>query len=211
MKRILLLTIMVFVSAIANAKGAEYKITIQNLTKGQPITPAVAVAHKPGFKIFSLGEKVSDGLAAQAKDGMTDLLVTELNSQKRVSSLATGDGVVLPGQTTSLTLTADSKSLLSLTAMLARTNDALVAGRNFRLPRRKGVSVSYALRVYDAGAEANTESCEHIPAPPCGNPGQGPAGEGFLHSHPGVYGIQDLEVLRDSFGRIAAKVTITKM
>ena len=212
MKRIIL-SIVVAIGALAtHAKPATYEIKIQNITKGQPITPTLAVAHARGFKIFELGQPASPGLAAQAQDGATDLIIDELKNNQRVGSYATSSGVVLPGQTDSFMLNASPRSLVSVSAMVARTNDALVAGRNLRLPRKSGASVNYYLSVYDAGAEANTESCDHIPAPPCNNPGQEPelAAEGFVHSHPGVFGINNLQVLRDTFGKFAAKVTITK-
>ena len=212
MTKMILSTMILLASSLAMAgnKTADYQISVQNLTKGQPITPAVVVAHNAGFKLFKLGEEASEGLQAQAKDGMTDMLVAEINANSNVSAVATGSGVTLPGQKSVLNIKASPKSFLSISTMLARTNDAIAAGRFLRLPVRQGTSVAYLLSVYDAGAENNTESCEHIPAPPCGNPGQGPEGEGFVHAHPGVYGMGDLEILRDTFGTSVVKVVITR-
>jgi len=47
---------------------------------------------------------------------------------------------------------------------------------------------------YDAGSEANTESCEHIPGPPCMNPEMRvtDGAEGFVYIHPGISGEGDL-------------------
>ena len=155
---------------------------------------------------------MSEGLAAQTKDGVTDILTGELNRNKKVAFVTTSKGILLPGEKTEFDIKADPRLRLSLSAMLARTNDALIAGRNLRLPRKKGSSVTVLLTIYDAGAEINTESCDHIPAPPCNSPNVSPdkPGEGFAHLHPGVFGVDDLEVLRDTFGREGAQVTITR-
>ncbi len=50
-------------------------------------------------------------------------------------------------------------------------------------------------RVYDAGTEANTESCAHIPGPPCGNAGVRvtDGAEGVVSHHEGILGIGDLD------------------
>jgi hypothetical protein len=51
------------------------------------------------------------------------------------------------------------------------------------------------VRVYDAGTEANTESCAHIPGPPCGNKfvRVTEGAEGVVAPHQGVLGIGDLD------------------
>lgn len=50
-------------------------------------------------------------------------------------------------------------------------------------------------RVYDAGSEANTESCAHVPGPPCGGAGgRAPDGaEGHVALHGGILGVGDLD------------------
>ena len=50
--------------------------------------------------------------------------------------------------------------------MMVTTNDTLYSARD--RVRREG---SFYGNGYDAGSEANTLSCAHIPGPPCGNPG----------------------------------------
>ncbi|MDX1764306.1 MAG: hypothetical protein R3231_08300, partial [bacterium] len=47
---------------------------------------------------------------------------------------------------------------------------------------------------YDAGSEANTESCDYIPGPPCGSHVHDDANdpEGYIHVHAGIHGIGDL-------------------
>ena len=40
-----------------------YKITITNLTHGQPLAPVMAATHKPGISFFEVGQPPSDELA----------------------------------------------------------------------------------------------------------------------------------------------------
>lgn len=45
------------------------------------------------------------------------------------------------------------------------------------------------LTAYDAGSEANSESCAYIPGPPCMNPVHDDSdSEGYVHVHAGVHG-----------------------
>lgn len=216
MKVVLLITaILLSYSKVTLAKSqrsSNYRVTIQNLTKGQPITPSVIAIHRYGFSMLSIGEQASPGLQKQAKDGATDILIQELEANDYVKDVVQTEGVVLPGQSASVEIQANRRHKISLTSMLARTNDAIAAAKNLTLPRHRGHKSVYLLKVYDAGAETNTESCSHIPAPPCNNPFSGPDnGEGFVHDHPGIQGIGDLDALRDSFGNVVVKVTIEKI
>ncbi len=189
----------------------QYKITMTNVTKGQPLTPAVVAVHGASFKMFKLGEEASEGLKLLAEDGVTADLVNEMANHPAVQATATGSGVILPGQSTEILVNSAKPGYISIATMLARTNDAFAAGRFLRAPSKKGHKVAYHLAVYDSGSEINSESCADIPAPPCDSHNVGPEGEGFVHSHPGVYGIADLQILRDTFGKAAAKVVIEKL
>lgn len=195
------------------AAATQFEITVQNLTKGQPITPPVVVAHSPKIQLFKVGEEASQGLKELAQDGVTSTLQGELSGSPLVKGIALGSGVILPGQKETLTLKTSSKHVvLSFVSMLARTNDAIVAAQNLPLKLRKGGSYSYLGNVYDAGAEQNTESCSTIPAPPCNSPGVGTdGGEGFVRPHEGIQGIGDLDLARDAFASKAAKITIKRV
>ncbi|NCN42448.1 hypothetical protein GW916_14520 [bacterium] len=190
----------------------KFSLTVVNLTKGQPITPSLISVHKSGFEIYRLGEVASVGLQIQAKDGATDLLESELSKFPKVLSILKTEGVVLPGQKTTIEFSAESKSKLSMTAMLARTNDGFVGLKNLSLPAKKGQKLEFLANVYDAGAEENTELCSHIPAPPCNSHfAETDTNEGIVTLHPGIQNIGDLNALRDAFGSIGAKVIIEKL
>lgn len=195
------------------ASATQFEITVQNLTKGQPITPPVVVAHSPSLQLFSAGQEASQGLKELAQDGVTATLESELSGSNAVKGLGIGSGVILPGQKAVISLkTTSKKAVLSLVGMLARTNDAIVAAKNLPLKLRKGASYSVLANVYDAGAEQNVETCATIPAPPCNNPGVGTdGGEGFVRPHEGVTGIADLDPARDAFAAQSAKITIKRV
>lgn len=196
----------------SSAFAGEYEVTIKNLTTGQPLTPPVVVVHTPQIKIAELGQKAGEGLAELATDGKTEKLSKELNYRKGVVRHKVGAGVILPGEEQTITIEANNPNFkLSILSMLARTNDALAIVSNASLKLRQKYSKNYFATVYDAGVELNSESCEHIPAPPCGNPEKGITEESFIRPHAGIQNIGGLDALRDSFGNIVAKITIKKI
>ena len=215
MKKIILI---VAVMALGTSAFAEHhkkviEVTITNLTKGQPMTPPVLAIHASGFKLAQLGKPVSSGLGALAQDGVTAGLVDELRTNNKVAHIKVGSGVILPGKSAKFTFSVENLNYrLSAVSMLARTNDAVMLGSSLPLKIKKGYAYSYLAKVYDAGVEDNTESCDHIPAPPC-NSANVPAGsgEGFIHPHPGVQGIADLLPLRDVFASSVAKIQVQRI
>lgn len=186
----------------------RYRVTVYNLTKGQPLTPSVVVAHNRNFKAYHLGGQASDGLADLAQDGATAALKEEFDAKRSVYATAVGDGVFMPGtkQSVVIRVPANKSPAFTVFSMLARTNDAFIAATG-----NAGQQKVFA-RVYDAGVEHNTEKCAHIPAPPCGNHDVGTdGGEGFVRFHEGLHLQGNLSGLRDTFANIAAKVKIERL
>lgn len=189
-----------------------YKVEVVNLTKGQLMTPPVAVVHHPNFSLFKLGEAASAGLQELAKDGETDPLGAELDANNLVLNHTVGSGVIDPGATQELTFPALPWAHVSLASMLATTNDAFVGLRGLPLDMPVHTKKEMLLYVYDAGAETNNESCAYIPGPPCNNPDQDTAeNEGFVHLHPGLTFVGDLDPIEHAFASIAAKVVVTRV
>ncbi len=203
-------------SALAD-HGPRYEVTITNLTHGQPLTPAVIVAHSSATTLFEAGAPASDGLAALAEDGVTITLVEELEVNPEVTDFVVAahpvTGVILPGASVTVELaTHGGGRRLSAVSMLPITNDAFAAVRDVPLPRG-----SHVLRVhgdaYDSGTEANNEDCAFIPGPPCEMPGvRDTAGaEGFVHIHPGIQGIGDLDPTALNWHNPVIELTIRKV
>jgi hypothetical protein len=82
----------------------------------------------------------------------------------------------------------------SLAAMLSLTNDGFVAAQAVPLPA-VGETVRVDLRAYDAGSEANTESCEHVPCEVHGRRMTSGA-EGIVREHRGSRGDRDIPLSR---------------
>jgi hypothetical protein len=106
---------------------------------------------------------------------------------------------------------AGEGAVLTLITMLVTTNDAIVVWSAYAhdgmmamdatapmsdgMMAKQGVKHDGVVRVYDAGTEANTELCAHIPGPPCGNKGVRAVdgAEGAVGPHGGILGVGDLD------------------
>ncbi len=169
-------------------------IRITNITPTQILGPPVVVSHAVNTRIFRVGDPASPELAAVAEDADSAGLVAALAADPRVLDIATGAGPILPGQSMEFEVrTSSAYPRLSAVGMLVTTNDAFFGVDGFALHGgfwRKGISAP----AFDAGSEANNESCDFIPGPPCGNPfvRDTDDAEGFVHVHPGIFGIADL-------------------
>jgi hypothetical protein len=198
------------------ASGYGVVVTITNLTKGQIISPPVAVIHRPDFRLFEPGQPASDELAALAEDGMTGPLTDLLEASSEVISYGVAGDGIMPGQSAEILVDASrSWSELSLAGMLVSSNDAFVGLSGERLPSylRSGrfTHTLYA-GAYDAGSEANTESCDHIPGPPCGSPGNRvtEGAEGYVYVHSGIHGTGGLDPAMWDWNNPVAMITIER-
>lgn len=193
------------------SSSQTFEVKLTNLTKGQPITPAVLAVHKKSFKLFQLGSPASQGILEIAEDAKTETLLNELSGNQSVlKSKVVTDAPLLPGQSATFKVTIPRKAKVSLTAMLAKTNDAIVALKGVSPKIRVGKKKSYRLAVYDAGTEANNELSAYIPA--FGNVGvRTQDSEGFVHPHSGIFGNGDLTNNDDFSPSFAAKITFKRI
>ncbi len=214
MKKLLILAMSamtLFSVNLSTAYAEPYQVSITNLTRGQIFSPVFAMTHNRQQSLFTSGEAASPELAALAQDANTDALTDLLSNSAHVHQISQGTGVIQPGQTASLIINSHHRArFISLASMLVSTNDAFIALNKFKLPRR---SVSIMIPAYDAGAEANDESCAYIPGPPCGNANSASAeeGEGFVHIHSGIHGGGDLNVAQHDWRNPVAKISIRRI
>ncbi|MCL1056629.1 spondin domain-containing protein [Shewanella gelidimarina] len=170
----------------------DYSVMITNLTANQPMSPVAVVAQESGSRLWSTGMAASVALETLAESGDSSGLTGETG----VNELFSGDGVLVPGATQSITMSLEQSSVadLSIVTMLVNTNDAFAGTTGFNLSTL-AVDDATTLRViaYDAGTEANSEEKGTIPGPADG-------GEGFnavrddndkVHGHPGVISADD--------------------
>jgi hypothetical protein len=169
-----------------------FHVTVTNLTANHIVTPPAVVAHQHGYKGFSIGMPSSAGLALLAETGNPGPFLEAATGDSAVSATAAGAGGIHPGESLTVEIIAPKKSMFSVFAMLATTNDAFAAATNIKAPKKNRHAHAMS-HTYDAGSEENNESCDYIPGPPCNNGINGNMeGEGFVTMHNGVHGTGDL-------------------
>lgn len=148
------------------AAAAEYDVTVYNLSN-QIFSPPVVVTHNSSVSVFEPGEAPSDELAALAEDADAEGLIALLGTIAGVRDVGVGGGVILPGQAMTVRVEAGgNRRVFTVLGMLVTTNDTFYSAGGSVLQSR-----TFYGDAWDAGSEANTLDCAHIPGPPCGNPG----------------------------------------
>jgi hypothetical protein len=201
-------------SALAGEpRGADYEVTITNVTRGQTFTPFLIVSHRSHPNpIFTPGEMASDELAALAEGGDTTPLDAVLSANPKVNDTAGSGGLLEPGHSVTVTIRArPGRDHISLAAMLIPTNDGFTAAQDVALPRGRHTKTLY-MPAYDAGSEPNDELCVSIPGPVCGGAGSSPGvgGEDYVHIHAGIHGIGDLIPAERDWHNPVARVMIKR-
>jgi hypothetical protein len=212
MTTILALAATILVNGADSAYADQlYHITITNVTRGQVITPPVVISHNKDFSLFTPGQPASDQLTVLAEDGVTDSLVNLLSTDPNVYDYAVSGAGLMPGESVTLDLwVKDGFRKLSAAGMLASSNDAFFAIDGIHIfPKVKNRMES--ANAYDAGTEANNESCDYIPGPPCDSHfvRATEGAEGFVSVHSGIFGIGDLEPSQFDWNNPVAEVMIT--
>lgn len=198
-----------------SAKSYTYKITVENLTTTQPLSPPVFAVHKGKGKVWQRGKIASHGVAGVAEDANGGVLVDALNKLRSVKSADLGaDAPIGPGATASFEVTTKGRyNRLSIVSMLVNTNDAFTGVNSYRLNRAKKSMRMIQKGAYDAGSEVNNQLKTHIPGPCCGNAFvREPEGD-VIRKHAGIQdGVGDLTVA--DYGWTAgavAKITVERV
>jgi hypothetical protein len=218
-------------ASAAAPESVTYRVTLENLTAGQPFSPPVAATHQKAIRMFEVGRRASDELAAIAQDGNQIPMFTLFHESRKVTQVVdvgrplTPKGKTVGAFTDSATfeIRAAAGDKLSLATMLICTNDGFLGLDAVNLP--KTGSAVFLLRSYDAGRENNTEASRDIvdpcsalgPATLTGDPNGNiddavatvPAGAN--RHHPGITGIGDLSVALHGWTDPVARVTITRL
>jgi hypothetical protein len=197
-----------------SARPSAFRVTITNLTGGQPLTPPVVALHNAGFDVFTVGQRASFEVKEIAENGNSAPLLGVLGSSNRVGDFAEGaTGPLVPPGTPGDAMFDQSVEIefspspgarfLSVISMLICTNDGFSGADSLQLPRAVGQTVTHMANAYDAGTEANTEDLRDM-VPPCqdligvtGGPGTGQsdpalAQNSVIQHHPGITGRRDL-------------------
>lgn len=204
---------LLFSSAVLAERGANYEVTITNLTRAQAFTPILVASHREGVKLFELGSAVSDELSALAEDGNAVPLTNLLDANSDVVDTANSGGLLMPGASVTVTVSAKQGAKeISLASMLIPTNDSFIALNGVKAPKRNKTTVYYSPG-YDAGSEPNDENCANIPGPVCGGTGGSPGvgGEDYVHISSGIHGIGSLAAETYDWHNPTAKIVIQRV
>ncbi len=190
-----------------------YEVTLTNLTAHQVIAAPLVATHDGGVRMFVPGGVAGSELQALAEDGDHGPLQAVLLADPGVLDVVAFPADLPPGDSATVVVTMDpGHARLSLAGMLVTTNDAFVGADSLTAPLRTREEV-FLLPAYDAGTEANSESCTFIPGPPCGNGGvHDPApAEGFVHVSSGIHGQGDLAAEVYDWGAFAARMEVRRL
>ncbi|ELZ78315.1 hypothetical protein C455_11548 [Haloferax larsenii JCM 13917] len=206
-------------SSNGNGNGGQsartYRVTVANLTRGQPFTPPAVVAHKASIELFAVGDPASDEIREVAENGNLEPLGELAESATDVRGVAIGATPLVPTELSASEMFPDSTTLeletdasgafLSFVSMLIGTNDGFTGLDTVPLPDRVNESRSYFASSFDAGTETNTEMYEDM-VPPAqalygidgGVDGTGMsnpdlAEDGVITPHSGIVGDGDLD------------------
>lgn len=227
----LVITLILFVPELARSEGGKsYKVTITNLTAGQPFTPPVLVTHTNRTSIFALGEPSSEQIQAIAENGNSGPLLMALREDVHVHQVVEGMDPLVPandpghtsiGSSATFKITTHGRArYLSFASMLICTNDGFTGLDSVSLPRHRKTVYSVA---YDARSETNTEDFADM-VPPCqgligvssDDPGTGMsnprlAEDGIIIPHVGINGGIDLHPEVHGWSDPVAKIEIERI
>ena len=222
------LALTMLVPGAARSEGGKtYRVTITNLTAGQPITPPILVTHTGNARIFEVGEAASEGIQQIAENGNGAPLLAALAENPEVHEVVAGMAPLVPandpgatgfGYSETFSITAYGKArYLSFASMLICTNDGFTGLDSLPLPKGKATVFT---RAYDARTEANTEDFVDI-VPPCqgligvtsedmgtGMSNPAIAEDGIVIPHAGINGGADLRPEVHGWGDPVTRIEI---
>ncbi|XQW86513.1 spondin domain-containing protein [Thalassotalea piscium] len=169
----------------------RFDISVTNLTNAQPMSPIAIVLHNEG-NVWEIGAPASEALEHLAESGDNAMLLAET----QFTSVVSGAGVLMPGNTETITLEQvdNEPMLLSLVTMLVNTNDAFTGLNGIDVSSMEvGEIYSFKTSSYDAGTENNNELMANIPGPAAGGEGFNTERDdvNFVAMHPGIVSKDD--------------------
>jgi len=211
---VILLAGLTFSSSVLANGYASYHVTITNLTNSITFTPILVASQRRVVSIYELGSPASDDLAAIAEAGDIGPLATTLNGNQRVVDVQNSGGLLLPGKSVTVVVSAaHGARRISIASMMLPTNDGFIALDSVRVPGHG--SATFFSPGFDAGSEPNDELCTNIPGPTCGgvglSPGENDGDEGYVHIHRGMHGIGDLAADVYDWRNPVARIMVTRV
>jgi hypothetical protein len=195
----------------AGEPEGAYRLTIENTNSGQNFSPPVIILHGPGYRLFERGQPATMALWRLAEDGVTAEFLMLADTDLAVHEVIVGRAVHRRNApVVTIEFEASDNLLVSVAAMLSLTNDGFVAARSVALPSEVAETTTIALHAFDAGSEANTELCAHVPCE-VHDQRMTEGAEGLVGEHPGIRGDADLPLSRGWSGPKLGGLTITRL
>ena len=185
---------LIFTACGNGSAEKSYKVSVENLTYSQPLSPIAVSYHKRGENLFSVGETASIGLEHLAEGGSNTALLAALSANTKVNASVGGNGLILPSKTDTVTIRGMSTSCISVATMLVNTNDAFTGANCIDVSALAvGGKIVVKVPTYDAGTEANSELASTIPGPAGGGEGFNATRDdtNFVSIHPNVVSKDD--------------------
>ena len=173
--------------------------TLENRTKGQPITSPVVVVHDKNVDVITYTRpRELPGIANLSENGDGAELLATLASRPGVVSVTQWRtaGPIVPGSSYSGNARAFVGNTITVLGMFACTNDGyVVASAEVEGSSVSVSSTSAIAKVFDSGSENNDETAETVPCLGGASAGLSEgAGENGRREHPGISGVGDLNV-----------------
>ena len=188
------------------AGAKTFRVTIVNLTKGQPLSGPVFLTHSRALRLWQVGQKASFAIGSVAEGGAVGPVIHDAmmaQGGKAVGTITTQFGI-MPGGSTSFLVTADdAHPLLSGATMLVNTNDGFTGLDSVNLLEMNGPRTVDVMG-YDAGTEKNSERATDLVAR------MGPNRQnenGVITVHKGIRGDKDAPKSWNFSGAVA-RITI---
>ncbi|WP_284008961.1 spondin domain-containing protein [Haloarcula pelagica] len=220
-------------TVLGQADGSrEYRVTVANLTRGQPFTPPAVAAHQPSVEVFAVGDEANEATQQVAENGDLGPLQNLIDDTNAIRGAAVASDPLVPeedpGDTglpyyAELTVQADSSAAyFTFLSMLVATNDGIVGLDTVPFPTQTNASRTYFANGYDVGTEQNTELFADLVPPaktlilggqPEGVAESDPdlAEEGVIRPHPGITGVGNLPVSVYDWREPAALVQVERL
>lgn len=181
------------------ARAFEVGATLENRTTGQPITPPVVVVHDKNVNVIEYTRpRELPGIDALSEIGDGSALITTLAERPGVVSVRQwhAGGPIAPGGSFSGNTRAFAGNMVTVLGMFACTNDGyIMASAEVKGSLLSIQSASAVAKVFDSGAENNSETSTTVPC--LGGETAGISdgtGENSRQEHPGIAGIGDLTI-----------------
>ena len=149
-------------SAFAAPATLRYRITVENVTAGNRLSPFFTAVLRKGVVPFTLGKPASAGVQSIAETGSTAAIESEYTGNPNLITMAHAAGSPLvPGSSVSVEIAVPvgavvSGATLNVLAMIGMSNDSFISVRALPLSSIGWSPTTIGATNYDAGSEENT-------------------------------------------------------